>query len=138
MIHQLNEVRKTNGVEDRANPPPASSIQDTSNFPTDDSIAASVGGPQASEEAKNQESVPPMLDVHAPHATAHTWTDFFIHIATIVVGLFIAVGLEQSVEFFHHRHQIAETKEALRQRVRVQRTATAGHFDTSLQSNWAQ
>jgi hypothetical protein len=45
-----------------------------------------------------------MLDVHPPHEAAHTWKDFLIHIATIVVGLLIAVGLEQTVEFFHHRH----------------------------------
>jgi hypothetical protein len=45
-----------------------------------------------------------MLDVHAPHETINSWKNFFVHIATIVIGLFIAVGLEQSVEFFHHRH----------------------------------
>jgi hypothetical protein len=54
-----------------------------------------------------------MLDIHAPHESAHSWKDFFIHIATIVVGLLIAVGLEQTVEYFHHRQQIAETREAL-------------------------
>ncbi len=52
-----------------------------------------------------------MLDVHPPHASAHTWRDFFIHIATIVIGLLIAIGLEQSVEFFHHRHQRNELRE---------------------------
>jgi hypothetical protein len=46
-----------------------------------------------------------MLDVHAPHETAHTWRDFFIHIATICVGLLIAVGLEQTVEAMHHGHE---------------------------------
>jgi hypothetical protein len=46
-----------------------------------------------------------LLEVHPPHESVHTWTGFLIHIATIVVGLFIAVGLEQAVEFFHHRHQ---------------------------------
>jgi hypothetical protein len=46
-----------------------------------------------------------MLDVHVPHKTEHTWPDFLIHIATITVGLFIAIGLEQTVEFFHHLHQ---------------------------------
>lgn len=55
-----------------------------------------------------------MLDAHAPHNSTHTWKDFFIHLATIVVGLLIAVGLEQMVEHFHHRHQLAETREALR------------------------
>jgi hypothetical protein len=46
-----------------------------------------------------------MLDVHPPHETAHSWRDFFIHIATICIGLLIAIGLEQSVEAIHHRHQ---------------------------------
>lgn len=54
-----------------------------------------------------------MLDVHpAPHA-ASTWRDFFIHIATIVLGLLIAVGLEQMVEQFHHRRQAREMVTAL-------------------------
>ncbi len=54
-----------------------------------------------------------MLEIHAPHESIHTWTSFFVHIATIVLGLFIAVGLEQSVEFFHHRHQLHKLQEDL-------------------------
>ena len=54
-----------------------------------------------------------MLDVHPPHEPTHTWKDFVIHIATIVIGLLIAVGLEQTVEYFHHRIEIRETREAL-------------------------
>jgi hypothetical protein len=46
-----------------------------------------------------------MIDIHPPQHAAHTWTDFFIHIATIAVGLVIAIGLEQSVEALHRRHQ---------------------------------
>ena len=46
-----------------------------------------------------------MLDVHPPHEAAHTWKDFFIHIATIVIGLLIAIGLEQTVEHFHRQHE---------------------------------
>lgn len=46
-----------------------------------------------------------MLDVHPPHHTPNTWRDFFIHIATIVCGLIIAVGLEQTVEAIHRSHQ---------------------------------
>jgi len=45
-----------------------------------------------------------MLEVHAPHETLHTWKGVFVHIAIIVVGLIIAVGLEQAVESFHHRY----------------------------------
>jgi hypothetical protein len=54
-----------------------------------------------------------MLDVHPPHHAASTWRDFFIHIATIVIGLLIAVGLEQTVEAIHHRHERSELRETL-------------------------
>jgi hypothetical protein len=46
-----------------------------------------------------------MLDVHLPHQAARSWKDFFVHIATICVGVLIAVALEQTVEAVHHHHQ---------------------------------
>jgi hypothetical protein len=46
-----------------------------------------------------------MLDVHPPHESVHTWKDFLIHMSAICLGLLIAIGLEQSVEYIHHRHQ---------------------------------
>jgi hypothetical protein len=55
-----------------------------------------------------------MLEVHAPHEATHTWKGFFIHIATIVIGLFIAVGIEQTVEYFHHRHIRKQLEEQMR------------------------
>jgi hypothetical protein len=63
-----------------------------------------------------------MLDVHPPHAPTHTWRDFLIHIATIVVGLIIAVGLEQTVELIHHAHQRRELREALRSTTEINDT----------------
>lgn len=60
-----------------------------------------------------------MLDVHPPHHAASTWRDFFIHIATIVVGLLIAIGLEQTVEHFHRRHELQKAREELREDVNV-------------------
>ena len=56
-----------------------------------------------------------MLDVHPPHAPTHTWRDFLIHIATIVIGLLIAIGLEQTVEFVHHEHQRSEPEDLQRE-----------------------
>jgi hypothetical protein len=55
-----------------------------------------------------------MLDVHPPHHSPNTWRDFFLHIATIVVGLLIAIGLEQTVEYIHHSHQRHQLQEDLR------------------------
>jgi hypothetical protein len=57
--------------------------------------------------------------VHAPYQSIHTWKDFFIHIATIVIGLLIAVGLEQTMEYFHHRHQVVKIRAALDLDLRV-------------------
>jgi hypothetical protein len=69
-----------------------------------------------------------MLDVHALHQTVRTWKDFFIHIATIVIGLLIAIGLEQTVEFFHHRHQVAEARDQLETELRI----NVAIFDTQI------
>jgi hypothetical protein len=57
-----------------------------------------------------------MLDVHPPHHPTQTWRDFFVHIATISVGLLIAIGLEQCVEAIHHHHQ----REYLEQQMHVE------------------
>jgi len=54
-----------------------------------------------------------MIDIHDAHHAASTWRDFFIHIATIVLGLCIAVGLEQGVEYIHHRRELAEARKEL-------------------------
>jgi hypothetical protein len=87
-------------------------------------------GPEAAAAAAvdtgaNREISAPMLDVHAPHESVHTWKDFLIHIATIVIGLLIAIGLEQTVEVLHHRHQVAETREALQLELDQNRRAYA-------------
>src|SRR3984893_12757821 len=63
------------------------------------------------ETAKEHET---MLEVHPAHHAASSWKEFFIHIATIVLGLLIAVGLEQAVEYFHHCQELAEVREELR------------------------
>ena len=68
-----------------------------------------------------------MLDVHAPHASTHTWRDFFIHIATIVIGLLIAVGLEQAVEYVHDLRRVAETRRALE----TERLININRFDAN-------
>jgi hypothetical protein len=73
------------------------------------------------EMAKEQET---MLDVHPAHHAASSWKEFFIHIATIVLGLLIAIGLEQAVEYFHHRREVAEVREELR----GEREANKGAF----------
>jgi hypothetical protein len=54
-----------------------------------------------------------MIEVHPPHEDVHTWRQFFIHIVAITIGLLIAIGLEQTVVYFHHRHQLQEARREL-------------------------
>jgi len=54
-----------------------------------------------------------MLDVHPRHEPVRTLKEFFIHIATITIGLLIAVGIEQTVEFVHHRNQIRQLEQQM-------------------------
>ena len=68
----------------------------------------------------------------------------FVHIAAIVIGLIIAVSLEQTVEFFHHRHQREELEAALQRDGRTNReylkddiTKAQGIFDWALEQSSA-
>jgi len=78
-----------------------------------DGLKAAVS--QYAETPSATEKSVPILEVHAPNEALHTWKGFLLHIATIVIGLFIAVGLEQSVEFLHHRHLREQLEEQMRE-----------------------
>lgn len=53
------------------------------------------------------------MEVHPPEHGIHSWREFFVHMGTIVLGLLIAIALEQSVEALHRRHERADLREAL-------------------------
>ncbi len=59
-----------------------------------------------------------MLDVHPPTEPVHGWRDFFIHLATITIGLLIALSLERCVEWQHHRHLAHTAKVSLGKEIR--------------------
>ena len=75
-----------------------------------------------------QESAP-MLEAHAPHEAIHTWKGFFIHIAAIAVGLLIAIGLEQTVVYLHHRHQLRQARGELSVELQDNRRQLARNLD---------
>ena len=58
-----------------------------------------------------------MLDVHAPEHGISGVRDFFMHLLTITVGLFIALSLENAAEAIHHRHQRQEAETLIRQEI---------------------
>ena len=55
-----------------------------------------------------------MIDIHPPQHGSMTRRDIATHIAIVVFGIFIAIGLEQTVEYFHHVHQRHQLEDNLR------------------------
>lgn len=66
------------------------------------------------ETSSSSQKEPDLLDVHHAHAPIRAWRDFLLQIATIVVGLCIAVGIQQMVEFVHNHSQRTELRRVLR------------------------
>ncbi len=60
-----------------------------------------------------------MLDVHPPHSKVRSVGEFFLHLLTITIGLFIALILESAVQSVHHRHQREQAEADLRQEIRA-------------------
>jgi len=54
-----------------------------------------------------------MIDIHPPHHAPMTLREFFTHLFIVILGILIAIGLEQSVEALHHRHLASEATRAL-------------------------
>ena len=54
-----------------------------------------------------------MIDIHPPQHAPMTKREFVVHLFIIVLGILIAIGLEQSVEYLHHRHELYEAREAI-------------------------
>jgi len=61
------------------------------------------------------------VDVHPAHHAPRTWRDFFVHLVTITIGLFIALTLQAGVESLHHRHLVREARENLRREIEINR-----------------
>jgi hypothetical protein len=55
-----------------------------------------------------------LLDVHPPHEPVHGWKAALTHIGIIVIGLFIAVAIEQTVVHFHEAHERHSLEEQMR------------------------
>jgi hypothetical protein len=68
---------------------------------SDDEPAIAAESEHQVEAEKENE----MIEIHAPHESMHSWRDICIHLAIVVAGILIAIGLEQSVEYLHHRQQ---------------------------------
>lgn len=46
-----------------------------------------------------------MIDIHPPQHPPMTRRDFFTHLGIVILGILIAIGLEQAVEAYHHHRE---------------------------------
>jgi hypothetical protein len=54
------------------------------------------------------------MEVHHKLRPPHGWREFLFEIGTIVLGVLLALGAEQSVEAMHRAHQVEEAEHAMR------------------------
>ena len=74
------------------------------------------------------------MDVQPPHQSIHTWRDFFLHLITITIGLVIALSLEGTVEWLHHRHLVHIARASIRHEMEENRKILASDL-TSVQED---
>ncbi|HMC90816.1 MAG TPA: hypothetical protein VKI45_00010 [Allosphingosinicella sp.] len=74
--------------------------------------AAAAAAPAAEPAPTTQEEAGAEMEIHRPKA-AHSWREFLIEIGTIVLGILIALGLEQSIEALRERHLAHEAQDAI-------------------------
>jgi hypothetical protein len=78
-----------------------------------------------------------MIDIHPPQHAAITRRDFFIHLGIVVLGILIAIGLEQTVEHIHQHQQVREARAMLREELDRNRGHLAGDI-TSVDAHVAR
>src|SRR5262245_23914814 len=54
----------------------------------------------------------PQMEIHKPKPV-HSWRELLTEIGVVVIGVGIALGGEQTVEWLHWRAQVAEAKEVI-------------------------
>jgi len=70
-----------------------------------------------------------VLEVHPPNEPVHGWRDFLIHLATITIGLLIALSLEGCVEFWHHRSLVHEAEASMQIEIEANARQLQGALD---------
>jgi hypothetical protein len=58
----------------------------------------------------------PQMEIHKPKPV-HSWREFLAEIGVIVIGVLIALGLEQVVEAIHDRSRVAQARENIRSEI---------------------
>jgi hypothetical protein len=53
------------------------------------------------------------MEIHAPHDSGLTFRDALVHLSIVTVGILIALSFEGTLQWWHHRALVRETKQRL-------------------------
>jgi len=68
------------------------------------------------------------MEIHAPGKHVQSLPDILLHLAIVTIGILIALGLEQGVEWVHHRELVAEARENILNEIRSDRKEMDTHM----------
>jgi len=77
-----------------------------------------------------------MFDIHPIRHALASWREFAFDIATISVGLLIAIALEQSVEKLHHLHQRHQLQHDLFEEAKRNRQTLIADLELEAERAW--
>ena len=66
------------------------------------------------------------MEIHPPHAPAHSFKDFVIQLVTITAGVLIALSIESVREWNHYRTLVAEAREMIQREIADNRREVEG------------
>ena len=87
----------------------------------DQTSAGQPAGPTVPEQAVGAERV----EVHHKHRPVHDWREFLSEILVIVLGVLIALGMDQFVDNLHWRHKVDQAEQNMRVEMARNRTNAA-------------
>lgn len=76
------------------------------------------------------------MEIHPPQHGITSWREFVLHMTTIVLGILIAIGLEQTVEWVHHRQERMLLQSELREEAEKNRAIIAEDLRLASMETW--
>ena len=58
------------------------------------------------------------MEIHAPHHPTLTFKEALVHLCIVTTGILIALSLEGTLEWWHHRQLVRETRQRLQSEIR--------------------
>jgi len=68
------------------------------------------------------------VEVHRPHGPFHSWPEFLVEVATIVLGVVIALSFEGAREWYHNRALARDAREAIAREIADNKKSVDGNL----------